>query len=279
MTITSQSTYRSKRKRKILRWIKIILLIYFLVGVALYYFQEKILLHPQSLDADYVYHFNVPFREVNITINKNENLNVVQFLPKDSLRKGVVLYFHGNMTNINHYASIADNFTKFGYEVWMPDYPGFGKTTGILTEKKLCDEALLVYKLANTRFKAESIIIYGRSFGSGIASQLATMIDCKRLILETPYYSIPALFSYYAPIYPTSFMSKFKFPVNEYLEEVSAPVSIFHGTDDEVIPYSISARLKKFLKSADEFVTIEKGKHNNLNGFKLFHQKLDSLLR
>ncbi len=266
-------------KRKVWFWIKIVLLIYVLIGIALYHFQERILLHPEAYPADYKYSFNVPFKEVDIPINKNENLNVVQFLPKDSVRKGVVLYFHGNRKNINHYAKFAGNFTKLGYEVWMPDYPGFGKTKGEITEKKLYDQAMLVYKLANNKFKADSIVIYGRSFGTGIASQLATAVDCRRLILETPYYSVPAMFGYYAPIYPTSNMSKFKLPVNEYLQEVTVPVTIFHGTDDEVIPYSVTKKLKGILKPTDEFITIENGKHNNLNDFELFHQKLDSLLK
>src|SRR5207237_8569202 len=117
-------------------------------------------------------------------------------------------------------------------------------------------------------------IIYENSFDMCITTQLNTMNDCRSLILETPYYSIPALFSHYAPIYPTSIMSKFKLRINEYLKDVSAPVSIFHGTDDEVIPYPVTARLKKFLKPTDEFITIERGKHNNLNGSKLLHQKL-----
>jgi fermentation-respiration switch protein FrsA (DUF1100 family) len=73
-------------------------------------------------------------------------------------------------------------------------------------------------------------------------------------------------------------MSKFKMPVNEYLKDVSVPVTIFHGTDDEVIPYSVTKRLKGVLKSSDEFITIEKGKHNNLGDFTLYHRKLDSLL-
>lgn len=265
--------------RKILRWVKIAAFIYCVIGFALYFLQDKILLHPKALPADYVYHFNIPFKEINIEINKNENLNLVQFFPVDSIRKGVVLYFHGNMTNINHYASAADNFTRHGYEVWMPDYPGFGKTTGELTENKLYNEALVVYRLANTHYQKDSIIIYGRSFGSGIATQLATRVDCKRLILETPYYNIPTLFNYYAPIYPTSFMAKFNLPVNDFLQDVKAPVTIFHGTDDEIIPYSSTEKLKNVLKVGDEFITIEKGKHNNLSVFKVYQQKIDSLLR
>ena len=266
-------------KRKFWFWIKIVLLIYIVIGVSLYYLQEKILLHPSAHPKGYAYKFNVPFREVDIPINKNENFNIVQFLPVHSTSKGIVLYFHGNMRNINHYARFAGNLTKHGYQVWMPDYPGFGKTTGLLTEKKLYEQALLAYKLANTKIRADSIIIYGRSFGTGIASQLATEVDCRRLILETPYYSIPALFNYYVPLYPTRYMSKFKLPVNEYLKDVTAPVTIFHGTDDGIIPYSVSEKLTKSLKPSDEFITIKNGKHNNLNEFELYQHKLDSLLR
>jgi alpha-beta hydrolase superfamily lysophospholipase len=271
-------TGNSKAKR-ILRWIKIILFFYVVIGITLYFLQEKFLLHPVAYPQDHVYNFSTPFKEFNTPINSHENFNIVQFFPKDIVRKGVVLYFHGNKMNVTHYAEFAENFTKNGYEVWMPDYPGFGKTTGELSEKKLYDEALLAYKLAIVKFKADSIIIYGKSFGTGIASQLASIRDCRRLILETPYYSMPALFGSYAPIYPTSFLSKFKMPINEYVKEVTAPVTIFHGTDDEIIPYSVAEKLKPVLKPGDEFITIEKGKHNNLNDFKLFHQKIDSLLR
>jgi pimeloyl-ACP methyl ester carboxylesterase len=160
----------------------------------------------------------------------------------------------------------------------MPDYPGFGKTTGVLTEKKLYQQALQVYKLANTKFSEDSIVIFGKSLGSGIAAQLASIRDCRRLILETPYYSIPALFNSYAWMYPVSYMSHFKIPTAEFLREVKAPVSIFHGTNDEVVPYSHSYRLKKVLKPGDDLITITGGGHNNLAEFKIFHQKLDSLL-
>jgi pimeloyl-ACP methyl ester carboxylesterase len=162
--------------------------------------------------------------------------------------------------------------------VWIPDYPGFGKTTGELTENRLYELARLTYTLARGKYKQDSIIIYGKSLGTGIAAQLASKIKCRRLILETPYYSIPDLFSVYAPVYPTRSMSHFKIPTAEYLSSVTAPVTIFHGTEDGVIPYGRASRLRSVLKSGDEFITIEKGTHNNLNSFPLFHHVLDSLL-
>ncbi|MEO9020940.1 MAG: alpha/beta fold hydrolase [Ginsengibacter sp.] len=265
-------------KRKIYRIAIITTLIYCSIGIALYHLQEKLMFHPKVLPRDYVFQFNIPFKEVNIAMNETDTLNIVQFLPKDTVPKGVVIYFHGNMDNVTRYAQYAVNFTKHGYEVWMPDYPGFGKTTGKLTEENIDAQAKEVYKLAHSRFPADSIIVYGKSLGTGVASYIAAKEFCKRLILETPYYSIPDLFSSYAPIYPTTRMSHFNFPVGEYLKDIKVPVTIFHGTSDKVIPYRCAAKLKKVLKPGDEFITIENGGHNNLNDFPLFHEKLDSLL-
>ena len=265
-------------KQKIFRWTKILIFIYGSVGVAFYYLQQKLLLHPTPLSSDYRFKFNTPFKEVNIPLNATDNLNLIQFFPNDSTPRGVVLYFHGNKGNVNRYAEYAVNFTKHGYEVWMVDYPGYGKTTGKFTEENIYMQAREVYKLAHTKFHEDSIVVYGKSLGSGIASWLASRKPCRRLILETPYYSIPDLFSHYALVYPVDMLAKFKFPTGEYLTDVKAPVTIFHGSDDWIIPYRRAAKLKKVLKPGDEFITIDKGSHNNLNDFSLFHEKLDSVL-
>ena len=67
-------------KRKIiLRWLKVIIIFYSAIGIALYYLQEKFLFHPEKLSADYVFHFDVPFEEINIPFNKTDTINMVIF--------------------------------------------------------------------------------------------------------------------------------------------------------------------------------------------------------
>jgi alpha-beta hydrolase superfamily lysophospholipase len=266
-------------KKKILRWTKIFVLFYCIVGIALYYLQDYFLFHPTVLPRNYQYHFNVPFSEVEIPFNKTDTLNMVKFTPVDSVRKGVVIYFHGNRENINRFAKFSTNFTKLGYEVWMADYPGYGKSVGNRTEKILYQQSIQLYKMASSKYAKDSIVIYGKSFGTGIAAYLAAEYDCKQLILETPYYSIPDLLGAYTLIYPIQRMSKYKIPTYQYLKDIKVPITIFHGTDDWVIPYSCAEKLKEVLKTTDQFVTIEKGSHNDLNDFPLYHQKLDSLLK
>lgn len=266
-------------KKKIFRWVKITVLLYAIIGIALYYLQEKFLFHPVALPREYKYQFDMPFKETELAFNKTDTMSLVQFFPKDSVRKGVVLYFHGNRQNINRYAKFATIFTNQGYEVWMEDYPGFGKSVGERTEANLNYQAMQLFNMAKSRYGADSILLYGKSFGTGIAAYVGINAKAHRLILETPYSSIPRLFGCYAPIYPVNTMSTYKIPSDDYLAGTTMPITIFHGTSDWVVPYRCAARLKKVLKPTDEFITIEGGSHHDLAGYPLYQQKIDSLLK
>ena len=268
----------NKKKRRIFKIVRVLVFLYAFLGIALFFLQDYFLFHPVKLSRDHHYQFNIPFEEVDIPFNKTDTINLVKFFPLDSFRRGVVIYFHGNKGNINRYAKFVSNFTKHGYEVWMEDYPGFGKSVGERNENLLYRQAEKIYTMAANKFTTNKIIIFGKSFGTGIAAYIASVKNCEQLILETPYYSIPDLFGCYAPIYPTTAIANYKIPSFQYLKQVKVPITIFHGTNDGVIPYRCAARLKTVLKTTDQFITIENGTHHNLNDFPLFHQKLDSLL-
>src|SRR4051794_9845021 len=108
------------KKRRVLRWLKVIVIIYCVVGIAIYFLQDYMILIPTPLPANYAYEFDLPFREVNLQDGK-ENINIIQFTTADPLPKGVILYFHGNRKNISRYRRFVPYFTKWGYEVWMID--------------------------------------------------------------------------------------------------------------------------------------------------------------
>ena len=169
-------------------------------------------------------------------------------------------------------------FTRKGYQVLMIDYPGYGKSTGALTEKKLYAWARQVYKIAHKRFAADSIIIYGKSLGTGIAAELASVRGCKRLILETPYYDFPSVVNRFLPVYPVRWMLHYQLPTREYLRDVRAPVTLLHGTRDGVISYKNAEKLSRGFKPGDELITIRGGSHNNLFEYPETLAKLDSLL-
>lgn len=266
-------------RRRIWKWIRIVFLVYVVIGIALYFLQAKLLFHPLSLPADHVFAFKQPFKEINLAVSEKKNLSIVQFTVPDSLRRGVVLYFHGNKRNIERYAGYASHFTRNNYEVWMIDYPGYGKSTGELTEQILYQDASTFYKMARAKIHADSIVIYGKSLGTGLATYIASREDCKFLILEAPYLSIDDLASHYAPIYPTSWFCKYHFQSRDRIADVDAPITILHGTSDEIIPYSQAKKLAAIAGNKAQLVAIEKGKHNDLAEYPLFEQTIDSVLK
>ena len=261
------------------RIVKIFLLVYGIIGIAGYYLQDYLLLHPKKIAPNERYSFPGTFEEINWKVDEQTSFHIVQFTVPDSLRKGVVLYFHGNQNNITRYAPFAPQFTNEGYEVWMAEYPGFGKAEGKATEDLMYQEAIQVYQLARKKYTPQQIIIYGKSIGTGVASYLASRRDCQNLILETPYYSIASLLRPLFGIYPLGSLLHFQFPTYQYLPEVAAPITILHGTRDGVIRYSNAQQLQPLLKSGDRFITIEGGSHNNLNDFPLMQQSIRQILQ
>ncbi|MFL5742620.1 MAG: alpha/beta hydrolase [Flavisolibacter sp.] len=262
-----------------IKWLKrivfLLVILYVVGGFILFFIQDILFFHPLPLKKDYAFSFDLPYKELNIS-SPHASSNILQFQAKGA-SKGIVLFFHGNMYNMERYKQYPALFVNKGYEFWMIDYPGFGKSRGRRTEGALEEQAQLFYDLAMKKVHADSILIYGKSIGTGVASWLAAHHACKRLILESPYYSIAALSHYYFPIYPSS-LARYTFPINEYLLTVHAPVTIFHGNEDEVIPYGQSHDLKEQNPSV-ELITIDQGHHNDLARFPLFKQKLDSLLK
>jgi uncharacterized protein len=265
-------------KVKIIKWAKWAIIVYCAIGIALFYLQNNFVLHPQKLANNFIFTGGGKYTESFININENTTINVVNFLSTDTVTRGIVLYFHGNKENIQRYAKFAPAFTKMGYEVCMVDYPSFGKSTGDFSEALAYEVATQVYKKAAVKFPPNKIIVYGKSLGTGFATYVAANNTVATLILETPYLSIPALFSSYAPIYPTQQMSNFKIPQHEYLPFVQAPIFIFHGTSDGVVPYSQGKKLASLNQKA-QLITLPKGTHHNLTTFKMYQNKLVSILR
>lgn len=263
-------------RKKIFRIVKVVTIIYCLVGIAVYFLQDYIILQPIALAKDYKYKFDMPFAETSLAYDPNTNISIIKFTTEKP--KGIVLYFHGNRSNIARYRRFVPYFTRSGYEVWMMDYPGYGKSTGKFSEKLVYEWSLQMYKMARAQYNSDHIVIFGKSLGTGIATQLASVRNCRCLMLESPYYSLPAVFQYYLPIYPMDKIIRHHIPTYSFIPKVTDPIIIFHGTNDWLVPYRNSERLKPLLKKGDKLITLRNGTHRNLFSFPVVPATIDSVL-
>lgn len=254
------------------------IILFTLLGIAglLYLFQEHIIFFPQKLKADFKYQFATDFIEINYPVAEGVFINALHFKANNS--KGVVFYSHGNAGNLSQWGHIAQYFLTHNYDVLIYDYRSYGKSNGKLSEQNMYHDADFIYSELLKSFDEHKIFVYGRSIGTGVATYVASRHNPSQLILESPYYNMPDLVRSIVPVIP-GFLLRFKFRIDKMIVKVKCPVLIFHGTEDEVIYYGSSLKLKKHFKSSDRLVTIEGGKHNNLDSFKIFHQELAAILR
>lgn len=263
-------------KRFLKKTIFLLFGLYITGGFILYFFQKPIFFHATKLSNNYTFQFKQPFKDTTILVNHSLT-NIVHFYPNQK-PKGVVLYCHGNQTNITRYAPYAPLFTNLGYEVIMYDYPTYGKSTGELAEQNLYIQAQVVYNYTKQFYADSNIVIYGKSIGTGIANYLAGNNPCKHLILETPYYSLLQVAKQWAWMYPCNKLMQFQIPAYQFIKKCKSPITIFHGTKDGTIHLQTALQLKPFLKPSDTFLIIANGKHNNLPQHHLYNQKIKQIL-
>jgi fermentation-respiration switch protein FrsA (DUF1100 family) len=243
----------------------------------LYFFQEKLIFLPSKLPQDYTYSFSLPHEEFNLRTEDGAILNGLHF--KNSEPKGVILYFHGNAGDLSRWGEIALYFVEKQYDVIIMDYRTYGKSTGKLSPAALFDDAQLFYDYALEHYDENRITLYGRSLGTGIASRIAAINTPKQLVLETPFYSLLDVAKSMFPILPVSVFLKYTLPSYEFMQEVTCPVTIFHGTSDSVVPYESGKKLYDAIPNEGKtFYAIENGDHNNLISFPQYHEGIESVL-
>ena len=71
---------------------------------------------------------------------------------------------------------------------------------------------------------------------------------------------------------------KYRLHNDEFLTEVECPVTIFHGTDDYVIPYDSAEQLQKIDPKSIELITLEGESHRGAIFNPLFRKTMTELL-
>ena len=253
------------------------LFVYAAIALILYIVQDKFIYYPTKLAQNYPFNEFPDAEELFYEPAPGIKINALHFKVENP--KGIIYYLHGNARGLNSWGLEAGNLTRFGYDVLMPDYRGYGKSSGRASEKNMHSDCHFIYNQLKQTVPEKDILIYGRSLGSGVATHLATKVHPKYLILETPFLSITKLAQKTIKIYPVSFLLKTNFRNDLNIPKINCPVHIFHGTNDELIPYHFAVELSKIAPGNDNFTTIPGATHNNLPTYDAFNAKLETLLR
>lgn len=262
-----------------MKWIKrliyFLIALYLLLCIALFVVQQKIVFSPDVVSESKKYRAG---EEVEIPLSGGIDMNCL-WVKNARPSKGVILYLHGNRGSIGRALHQTRLFNDKNYDIFIPDYRGYGKTEGSpKSANQIEQDVEQAYLFLKKYYKENEIVILGYSLGSGMASYIASKHQPKSLILLAPYISIAQIKNKHFWFLP-DFLLKFNFRNDKWLPKVTCPITLVHGTDDNVIPYESSPFLKNLRPDNIELVTLQGEGHRGIIFDGRTGQVFDRILR
>lgn len=259
-----------------IRFLAIALAFYIIFCAAFYFFQERFLFYPDKLGKNYKFNFKENFEGLYIQTNDGIKLNGLLFRAHES--KGLIFYLHGNAGALDSWGSVASLYTELGYDVFLLDYRGFGKSEGeIRSQRRLFEDVQTAYNKMKELYDEDNIIVLGYSIGTCPATWLASVNNPHLLILQAPYYSMTGIIQGICPVIPR-FLVKYKLETYKYITNCKMPIVIFHGDADMVINYKNSIMLSSLFKKEDSLVILTNEGHNGITYNEQYKKNLIDLL-
>lgn len=107
----------------------------------------------------------IKFQEINIPFGGGF-INGLKFSAAEP--KGAILFFHGNFGDVSGWGAYGADFAALGYDFYIFDYPGYGKSDGKITsQQQLFASADAMSRYVLAQHPPRKLAMIGYSIGSG----------------------------------------------------------------------------------------------------------------
>jgi pimeloyl-ACP methyl ester carboxylesterase len=253
-------------------WLALLLVPFACWGLAvstLYVRQESLLFFPEPLAKDHRF-AQAGLEERYIEVD-GAILHAVHFRQRNA--RGLVFFLHGNAGNNDEWLPDTSFYERTGYDVFLLDWRGFGKSTGRITsEAQMHADVEAAWDAVAPEYAGRHIVITGRSLGTGPAARLATRVNADLLVLVSPYSSVREAAAEQYPWVPMGLL-RYPMPTHQWLPDVKMPVMLVHGENDDMIPITHAERLLQYRPDA-ELLRLPGFGHTDLHGAPLYTERL-----
>jgi hypothetical protein len=197
---------------------------------------------------------------------------VAEVKPK-KIRPGAapIIWSYGNGCDIYTMLPTAHRVAMYLQSpVYLYDYPGYGQSSGEPSEGA-CVEALQnvigdVIQRNKLAGGISDIIFMGQSLGTAITigALYRNPHSPKQVVLISPFTSVPDVANVGGMVQMGyTMIGGDTFATGERISTVRTPIKIYHGKQDELIPYGHSVELQKRNPKA-RLVLVPHADHNNI---------------
>jgi fermentation-respiration switch protein FrsA (DUF1100 family) len=163
----------------------------------------------------------------------------------DAIHRPTILFFYGNGMCMAYTLDIVRRLQRMGVNVAVPDYAGFGMSSGSPSETSLYATADAAYDHVVQARNADParVVPMGWSLGAGVAVDLASRKPVGALVTISAFTSVPDMARKMLPWLPTSLLVRHRFDNESKIATIDLPTLIIHGRQDSIIPHWMSDRL------------------------------------
>ena len=125
----------------------------------------------------------------------------------------------------------------------------------------------------------EDLILFGRSLGTALATDVAIQKPCRSLILESAFTNSSEMAKMLAP-FLFDWRPKVPYDILGKITQLSVPVLIIHGAEDEIIPVAMGRRVFAAANSPKDLYIIPGAHHNDtyIVGGRTYFERLKAFI-
>ncbi|MDZ4675876.1 MAG: alpha/beta hydrolase [Oligoflexia bacterium] len=190
--------------------------------------------------------------------------------------KALIVFFHGNAENLSsHFATLLFVLEQ-GYDFFIFDYSGYGKSPGKPTPKATIQDGKAAIKWASDHRKGKPLVVFGQSLGGAIAmrsvAEVKDQIPIDLVVVDSTFHSYKSvanrlmrkhwvtwLFSPLAYVLMNDTYS----PEDSISKLSPIPMVVIHGDQDQTVDYQLGKEVFHLAQQPKEFWEVPGGMHTD----------------
>lgn len=163
----------------------------------------------------------------------------------------VILFFGGS--GYIAYNSIATYSGNFDCPFVSADYYGTQDSKGKMNIKTMQKTAVEMYDWAKKEYPQADIVVMGHSYGTGIATYLASVKEIDSLVLAAGYRDVSDLYNKMTPVFfgPLKVFVSNNIKTSEYAKNVACPVYIIGSDADTTLDASLQKKVSECFENSE----------------------------
>lgn len=191
------------------------------------------------------------------------------FMPaKLKAPKGTVVFSHGNAGSLGHHLGFVLWLVEAGYQVFMYDYRGFGKSGGELDRRGMIEDVkgAFAYVMGRKDVDARRLISYGHSLGG--AKSVAAIAEknvegLRAVVVDSAFASYRAMARLVGGELGANLITDELSPKDCIGKISGTSLLVIHGVRDPVVPVSQGKELFDLAKEPKTLFEVKDGGHGD----------------